>query len=215
MKGLSESKISAKLKVSKTAVHQSIKKFEQYGSYKDLPRSGRPRKNTVTEDHVMKRIVTRSQMSSISKIRGALVERGVSVSRMTVSRRLSQEFIPKSRKPARKPRLTPAIKAKRLAFAKKHPNWMTKEWGKVMFSDESTMQQFVVRKRHVRRPRGTRVYAEIHNFYDETSNKSDDLGCNFWKWCNWALLFAAWIDYERPSLCWIAGGKAENSYGRA
>ena len=31
--GLSERKISAKLKVSKTAVHQSIKKFEQYGSY--------------------------------------------------------------------------------------------------------------------------------------------------------------------------------------
>ena len=54
MKGLSERKISAKLKVSKTAVHQSIKKFEQHGSYKDLPRSGRPRKNTVREDHVMK-----------------------------------------------------------------------------------------------------------------------------------------------------------------
>ena len=28
--------------------------------------------------------------------------------------------------------------------------------GKVMFSDESTLQQFVVRIRHVRRPRGTR-----------------------------------------------------------
>ena len=81
--GLSERNISAKLKVSKTAVHQSIKKFEQYGSYKDLPRSGRPRKPTVRDDHVMKRIVTRSQMSSISKVRGALVERGVSVSRMT------------------------------------------------------------------------------------------------------------------------------------
>ena len=78
------------------------------------------------------------------------------MSRMTVSRRLSQEFVQKSCKPARKPRLTPAIKAKRLAFAKKHQNWMTKEWGKFMFSDESTLQQFLVRKRHVRRPRGTR-----------------------------------------------------------
>ena len=47
------------------------------------------------------------------------------------------------------------MKAKRLAFAKKHQNWTAKEWGKVMFSDESTPQQFVIRKRHVRRPRGT------------------------------------------------------------
>ena len=55
-------------------------------------------------------------MSLISKVRAALVERGVSVSRMTVSRRLSQEFGLKSYKPARKPRLTPPMKAKRLAF---------------------------------------------------------------------------------------------------
>ena len=42
--GLSEHEIAAKLKLSKTAVHQSIKKFKQYGSNKDLHRSGRPRK---------------------------------------------------------------------------------------------------------------------------------------------------------------------------
>ena len=154
--GLSELKISAKLTVSKTAVHQLIKKFELFGSYMDLPRRGRPRKTTVRDDHVMKRIVTRSPMGSVSKVRGALVERGVSVSRMTVSRRLSQELGLKSYKPARKPRLTPAMKAKQLAFAKKHQNWTAKKWGKVMFSDESTLQRFVVKKRHVRRPRGTR-----------------------------------------------------------
>ena len=34
-------------------------------------------------------------MSSISKVRGALVKRGESVSRMTVSRRLLQKFRPK------------------------------------------------------------------------------------------------------------------------
>ena len=84
--GLSEREIAAKLKVSKTAVHQSIKK---YGSYKDLHRSGRPRKTTIRDDHLMKRIVTRSPLSSINKVRAALLERGVTVGRMTVSRRLS------------------------------------------------------------------------------------------------------------------------------
>jgi len=33
---------------------------------------------------------------------------------------------------------------------------MPEQWGKVMFSDDSSLQQFVVRQRHVRRPRGTR-----------------------------------------------------------
>ena len=32
------------------------------------------------------------------------------------------------------------------------------QWGKVLFSDESTFQQFVVRKRHVRRPTGKRFH---------------------------------------------------------
>ena len=42
--GLSEREIFAKLKVSKTDVHQSIKKFKQYGFYKDLHRSRRKEK---------------------------------------------------------------------------------------------------------------------------------------------------------------------------
>jgi len=71
----------------------------------------------------IKRIVKRSPLSSINKVRATLLERGVAVSRMTVSRRLSREFGLKSYKPARKPRLTPAMKAKRLAFAKKHQDW--------------------------------------------------------------------------------------------
>jgi len=115
--GLSEHKIAAKLKVSKTAVHQSIKKFNQHGSYKDLHRRGRPRKTTIRDDYLMKRIVTRSPLSSINNVRTALLERGVTVGCMTVSRRLSWEFGLKSYKPARKPRLTPAMKAKWLAFA--------------------------------------------------------------------------------------------------
>ncbi|KAG1696946.1 Transposable element Tcb2 transposase [Nymphon striatum] len=104
----------------------------------------------------MKRIVTRSPLSSINKVRAALLEREVTVDRMTISRRLSREFGLKSYKPANKLRLTPAMKVKRLAFATKHQDWTPAQWGKVMFSDESTVQQFIVRKRHVRRPRGTR-----------------------------------------------------------
>ena len=48
------------------------------------------------------------------------------------------------------------MKAKRLQFANNHQHWTAKQWEKVLFFDESTFQQFVVRKRHVRKPTGKR-----------------------------------------------------------
>ena len=141
---LSERQISAQMGCSKTAVHQAIAKYQQDGSYTDKKRTGRPRVTTAREDNLMRRIVVRSPTSSINKIRAELMRRGRRISHMTVSRRLSKEFNLKSYKPAKKPRLTVAMKAKRLQFANNHQHWTAEQWGKVLFSDESTFQQFVV-----------------------------------------------------------------------
>ena len=83
-------------------------------------------------------------------------QKGTIVSNMTISRQLSDEFGLKSRKPARKPMLTKVMRKKRLAFAKRHQHWTREDWRKVLFSDESTLQQFTVRKRNIRRPPGKR-----------------------------------------------------------
>ena len=48
------------------------------------------------------------------------------------------------------------MKAKRLQFANNHQRWTAQEWQNVLFSDESTFQQFAVRKSYVRRPPGKR-----------------------------------------------------------
>ena len=48
------------------------------------------------------------------------------------------------------------MKGKCLAFAKEHEARTSENWPKVMFSDECTLQQFVVRKKNVRRPMGKR-----------------------------------------------------------
>ena len=129
--------------------HQAIAKYQQDGSYTDKKRTGRPRVTTAREDNEMRRIAVRSPTSSMKKIRAPLLRRGRRISHMTISRRLSKEFNIKSCKPAKKPRLTAAMKAKRLQFANNHQHWTAEHWGKVLFSDESTFQQFVVRKRHV------------------------------------------------------------------
>ena len=153
---LSERQISAQMGCSKTAVHQAIAKYQQDGSYTDKKRTGRPRVTTARENNVMRRIVVRSPTSSMKKIRAELLRRGHRISHMTVSRRLSKEFNMKSHKPAKKPWLTAAMKARRLQFANNHQHWTAEQWGKVLFSDESTLQQFMVRKRHVCRPTGKR-----------------------------------------------------------
>jgi transposase len=154
--GQSERQISEKLSVSKTAVHQAIMKFKKSGLYCDQKRSGRPRKTTMRDDHLIRRIAVRSPMSSCKKIRSALLQKGTDVHRSTVSRRLTKEFGLKSHKPARKPLLTKTMKAKRLAFAKKYEHWDGHQWGEVLFTDESSIQQFGTRKCNVRRPIGTR-----------------------------------------------------------
>lgn len=154
--GYSERSISERVGCSKTAVHQAVAKFQMEGTYTDAKRPGRPRKTSPRDDHMIRRAAVRSPTSSASKIRSALLAKGVNVSRRTVSRRLVNDFGLKSYKPAKKPRLTPAMKLKRLRFARKHVKWTLQQWQQVLFSDESTVQQFNARKRHVRRPVGTR-----------------------------------------------------------
>ena len=86
--------------------------------------------------------------------KSADLHKGTSVSLRTIARRSTKEFGLKSRKPAAKSRPTPAMKKKQLDFAKHSGHWMPMDWEKVLFSDESTFQQFNSRKKHVRQPIG-------------------------------------------------------------
>ena len=72
---------------------------------------------------MMKRIVVRSPTSYLKKIRAALLRKGTKgtdVHITSVSRSSRFQFSLKSYKPTRKPRFTPRMKSKRLAFAKEH-----------------------------------------------------------------------------------------------
>ena len=79
----------------------------------------------------------RSPIGSIKKNRAKLVRRGGGISHITVFRRLSKEFNQKSYKPAKKTRLTAAMKVKGLEFASNHQHWTAEQWVRVLFCDES------------------------------------------------------------------------------
>ena len=87
---------------------------------------------------MMKRIVACSSTSSCQKIKAYLSQKGTEVTLKTISRLLCDQFDLKLCRPARKPRLTPQMKMKRLAFAKKYESWTAEDYGQVMFSNEST-----------------------------------------------------------------------------
>ena len=149
---LSEREISRQMKVSKTAVHNAIKKFRKENTFKDSKRSGRPRISSSRDDRFIRKVVSQSPMNSAKKIQAGMAERGINMSEKTIRRRLSVDFGLKSYRPAQKPRLTEAMKKKRLEFAKRHLDWDTKMWKNVLFSNESSMKQFSVRKYRVWRP---------------------------------------------------------------
>ena len=95
----------------------------------------------------MKRTVPQSPTSSCKKIRSHLLLKGTNVSISSIS--CGKKFGLKSYKPAKKPQLISQMKKKRLEFAKKHIDWSVEDWKKMFLSDESTFQQFTVRKSHV------------------------------------------------------------------
>ena len=101
-------------------------------------------------------MVVRSSTRSSKNIRSALLLKGTVVSKTTIKRRLTDEFGLIAYKPAKKPRLTPSMKAKRYACTKAHMDWTTENYRKFLFSDESTVQQFTSRKQLVGKPVGTR-----------------------------------------------------------
>ena len=57
--GLSERNIRAKYNVGKTAVCIAIVNWRLRRSYSDLKRSGKPKKASVRDHHLMKRLVVR------------------------------------------------------------------------------------------------------------------------------------------------------------
>ena len=129
-------------------------KFKKKGTYSDAKRSVRPRKSTPRDDHIIRTTAVRALISSAGKIRSVLFEKGANINGQTVCRRLVIVFVLKAHKPAKKPRLTLAMKAKRLGFAKEHAKWTIQQWQQVFFFDECTVQQLATCKRHVCRSTG-------------------------------------------------------------
>lgn len=128
----SQRKIAELAGVSKSAVNKikiNLDK-DQPLSPKRKGKCGRKRITTPRSDRKIRDICLLNRKKSVGLISQIVQESGIPVSKRTVQRRLAEEGLT-SHRPVKKPRLTEAMKKKRLAWAREHRLKTVEDWNKV------------------------------------------------------------------------------------
>ncbi|GFW17360.1 uncharacterized protein TNCV_3905701 [Trichonephila clavipes] len=156
----SNREISRRLKVSEASV-RCIKKIEsgQELSLKSKKKCGRKPIFTPRSGRSLKKSCFENRFATTKVIQSQVQDINGNASERTVRRKL-KDLNFKSCRPARKPKLTPAMKAKLLNWAKQ---WRDKDvdfWRPVCFSDESTFEILQNKAQFVRRRRGEMFHSD-------------------------------------------------------
>ena len=182
--------------VHRRTVERLVRKRQDTGAVKDLPRSGRPRVTTVAEDRVIRTIHLRRRFqTAVATLRQWVG--GHAISRHTVRRRLKDEGI-SCKRPIIKEGLQQRHRASRLAWATHHIRWTQQQWQTVVMCDESP---FPVTKRDNRQ----RVYRRRHERLAPNciKDKGDKRSVHIWGAISW---------YGKSQLHVIQGNINANRY---
>lgn len=93
-------------------------------------RCGRKRLTTPRDERKIEQICTNNRRMSLATLKNEVNNAGIAISPRTLQRRLIEKGF-NCRRPARKPRLTEAMRKKRLEWAKKFEKWTEEDWEKV------------------------------------------------------------------------------------
>ncbi|GFV82784.1 uncharacterized protein TNCV_4147521 [Trichonephila clavipes] len=155
--------ISRRLKVSEASVRRIKKKIEsgEEFSQKRKKDCGRKPFYTPRSERYLKKMCFENRFATTKVIKSQLQDINVNASKRTVRRKL-KDLNFKTCRPARKPKLTPAMKAKRLNWTKQ---WRDKDVDSgglyvVCFSDESTLEILRNKAQFVRRRRGEKFHSD-------------------------------------------------------
>ena len=133
--GESQTAVARTFNVFQRTISRLWDRYQQHGSSRDLPRSGRPRVTTAAQDryirlrHLRDRFTTAT--STASRVPGMR-----RISDQTVRNRLRDAGI-RARRPVRAVVLNRQHRQNRLQWAQAHRVWPQQRWRTVWFSDES------------------------------------------------------------------------------
>ena len=154
--GMSSSLIAERCGISHRTVNRIWKRMQEEGlerAARPRPRSGRPTIITLRVVAALRRYINLHPFDAAFEIR----QRCPAVRHLS-ARRINEALSKHCKRPsfvaAKKPLLTDAMIAKRLAFCNQFLHWTPAQWMGVMFSDESRFAVFRNRIRRVRRPIG-------------------------------------------------------------
>ncbi|KAG0725462.1 Transposable element Tcb1 transposase [Chionoecetes opilio] len=116
------------------------------------PGSGAPKKTSPRTDKIMRREVLNDPAITAAELKKNHPALLGNVSVRTIQHRLQISLKLPTRRAAKKPLLTEAMKKKQLSFCKRYRQWTPEQWKKVMFSDESTFRLVRMASTTVRRP---------------------------------------------------------------
>ena len=135
--GVALREVGNRLGVTHSVIQRLRDRFNNTGSVQEPRRSGRPRLTTRRQDHFVVLSSLRSRTATANTLRGQLrAASNITVSDQTIRNRLHEANL-RSRRPAVRPPLTPAHRAARLAWARRHLAWTRQQWSRVLFTDES------------------------------------------------------------------------------
>ena len=101
------------------------------------PRTGRPKACTLSDERLILRIARAEPKLTYDEL---LARCGLQIHRSTIKKVLADHGI-QNWKCKRRPFLTPALAAKRLAWCLEHKDWRAEEWGMVVWSDECSVER--------------------------------------------------------------------------
>ena len=150
---LSASAVARRLNCDPSTITRLQERYRATGSTQDRPRSGQPRVTTRRQDVYIRTAHLRDRFRTATSTSRQLVGRRGQVSADTVRRRLRSGGL-QARRPYVGPRLSRVHRQRRLNWARIHQRLTRRQWGNVVFSDESrfTLSRADGRSRVWRRP---------------------------------------------------------------
>ncbi|GFX46866.1 transposable element Tc1 transposase [Trichonephila clavipes] len=135
--GRSVTSVDAEFGIAHSIVSRLWRQFQTTGTAVRGFSSGRPRGTTPADDRYIVLQATRNRRQTAGEIaRHTTQATGRPISRFNVARRLHGGGL-FARRPVRCVPLTPAHRRRRSLWCREHRNWRDKEWGRVLFTDES------------------------------------------------------------------------------
>jgi len=150
-------KIAETVHCSKSAVCNTLKRYTETGSTDSRPRKGRPKLFNTPQRTQLKRLVTNDKTKNrrlcAAGIQALWKKKTTQEASTPTIRRTLHSIGLRNCVTRRKPLISPENMAARLAWCQKYKKWKAKDWGQVLWSDESTFSQF-------QQSRSSRVWRE-------------------------------------------------------